>query len=373
MNFFERHRLKRAVRECRQMVRLALAMREDVAPPAAVDAAREADAKLRAAWSVREWPALEGACERAAEAAQALMPPRPGAKWRENIEVLVVALSLAMACKCYFIQPFKIPTGSMQPTLKGIIAHPQTGKTWSDRFPFSWVKIALFGEYYQEVRAQVPGRVGDIRRWRDQEALYVAGVPHPVRLTQKPGSPELDEEKSMTLHVRQGDFVEKGQLLASGRVVRGDQVLVNKVRYHFARPERGDIIVFDAEMIPERKRWGIPDGSFYIKRLAGLSGEDISIAGRRLVADGEPVTSPRAFERLSDDPAYNGGYVPLPGTLLPTAGSVLHVDEGTFLPLGDNTFSSQDGRFFGPVSEKALVGPAFFVYWPFGPHWGRVE
>ena len=373
MNFFERHRLKRAVRECRQMVRLALDMREDVAPEAAVEAAREAEAKLRAAWSVREWPAMEGACERAAEAAQALMPPRPGAKWRENIEVLVVALSLAMACKCYFIQPFKIPTGSMQPTLNGIIAHPQTGKTWSDRFPISWVKIAIFGEYYQEVRAQVSGRVGDIRRWGDQEALYVAGVAHPVRLTQKPGSAELDEEKSMTLHVRQGDFVEKGQLLASGRVVRGDQVLVNKVRYHFARPERGEIIVFDTGPIPGRELWRIPGDTFYIKRLAGLAGEEIAIRGRKLVADGKPVESPHAFARLSEDPAYNGGYVPWPGSRLSTEDSVLKVGEGEFLPLGDNTFSSQDGRFFGPVPEKALVGAAFFVYWPFGPHWGRVE
>ena len=373
MNFFEKHRLKRAVRECRQMLRLALNLREDAAPEDTVDAAREAEARLRAVWEVREWPAMEAACERAADAAAALNPPRPGAKWRENIEVLVVALSLAMACKCYFIQPFKIPTGSMQPTLNGIIAYPQTERTWSDRFPFSWVKIALFGEYYQEVRAQVSGQVGERRRWRDQEALFVAGVPHPVRATEKPGSLELDPEKSMHFHVQTGDFVKKGDLLASGRVVRGDQVLVNKVRYHFARPQRGDIIVFDAEMIPDRQRWGIPDGSFYIKRLAGLSGESVSITGRRLVADGTPVTEPMPFARLSEDPAYNGGYVPWPGSRLSTANSVLHVDEGKFLPLGDNTFSSQDGRFFGPVSEKALVGPAFFVYWPFGPHWGRVE
>ena len=373
MNFFERHRLKRAVRECRQMLRLALNMREDVAPRAAVDAALEAQAKLRAAWEVREWPALEGACERAAAAAEALYPPKPGAKWRENIEVLAVALSLAMACKCYFVQPFKIPTGSMQPTLNGIIAHPQVGKTWSDRFPFSWVKIALFGEYYQEVRAKVSGRVGELRRYGDQEALYIAGVPHPVRLTLRPGGTEMDPDKSMVFHAKPGDWVEKGDLLASGRVVRGDQVLVDKVRYHFARPERGDIIVFDTGPIPGREMWRIPGDTFYIKRLAGLAGETISIRGRKLVADGKAVEGPRAFARLSEDPAYNGGYVPWPGSKLPTEEAELEVGGGEFLPLGDNMFSSQDGRFFGPVPEKALVGPAFFVYWPFGEHWGRVE
>ncbi len=373
MNFLEKHRLKRAVKECRQMLRLALDMRGDVGPREAVEAAQEAQARLSAAWSVREWPALEGACERAAAAAEALYPPKPGAKWRENIEVLAVALSLAMACKCYFIQPFKIPTGSMQPTLNGIVAYPQTEKAWSDHFPFSWVKIALFGEYYQEVRAQVSGRVGEWRRWQDQEALYIGGVPHPVRLTLKPGSAEIDPEKSMAFYVKPGDYVQKGDLLASGRVVRGDQVLVDKVRYHFKRPERGEIIVFDTGPIPGRELWRIPGDTFYIKRLAGLAGEEISIRGRKLVADGEPVDAPHAFARLSEDPAYNGGYVPWPGSKLSTDSSVLKVGADEFLPLGDNTFSSQDGRFFGPVPEKALVGPAFFVYWPFGPHWGRVE
>jgi signal peptidase I len=235
------------------------------------------------------------------------------------------------------------------------------------------VKIALFGEYYQEVRAKVSGRVGEWRRFGDQEAIYIAGVAHPVRLSLKPGSAEIDEAKSMTFYVKPGDWVEKGALLASGRVVRGDQVLVNKVRYHFKRPERGEIIVFDTGPIPGRELWHIPGDTFYIKRLAGLAGEEISIHGRKLVADGKPVEAPHAFARLSEDPAYNGGYVPWPGSKLSTDASVLKVGGDEFLPLGDNTFSSQDGRFFGPVPEKALVGPAFFVYWPLGPHWGRVE
>jgi signal peptidase I len=56
------------------------------------------------------------------------MPPRSFPKWRENVEVLVVAISMAMACRTYFIQPFKIPTGSMQPTLNGVTGRPQDGQ-----------------------------------------------------------------------------------------------------------------------------------------------------------------------------------------------------------------------------------------------------
>src|SRR5262245_50920113 len=50
--------------------------------------------------------------------------PYPAAAWRENVEVLLVAIAVAMGIRTFFIQPFKIPTGSMQPTLYGITSTP---------------------------------------------------------------------------------------------------------------------------------------------------------------------------------------------------------------------------------------------------------
>ncbi len=49
------------------------------------------------------------------------LPPEKSCAWlREHLEILVVALGVAFAIRALFIQPFKIPTGSMQPTLYGI-------------------------------------------------------------------------------------------------------------------------------------------------------------------------------------------------------------------------------------------------------------
>ena len=50
------------------------------------------------------------------------VPASPDAGTRDWVESLVVCAVIVFGIRAYFLQPFKIPTGSMQPTLNGIIA-----------------------------------------------------------------------------------------------------------------------------------------------------------------------------------------------------------------------------------------------------------
>src|SRR5262249_18492445 len=79
------------------------------------------------------------------------LKPYPNAAWRENIEVLLVALTVAMGIRTFLLQPFKIPTGSMQPTLFGVTSTPDLGRgsaqPWMQRtpakieIPTGWTRI----------------------------------------------------------------------------------------------------------------------------------------------------------------------------------------------------------------------------------------
>ena len=50
----------------------------------------------------------------------------------------------------------------------------------------------------------------------------------------------------------------------------------------------------------------------------------------------------------------------------------LKADE--YYAMGDNSFNSFDSRYWGPVPERNLLGPATVVYWPFtSPRFGWIR
>lgn len=368
MNFFKQRRWRKQAGEVLTHAAVARAMREDIAAPddlAALDEAAAAVRRTLAEGSTEDLPARMETLAAASETVR----PRAG-HLSENIEVLVVALAVAMGIRTFFLQPFRIPTGSMQPTLYGVqIEDVQYGdasvaglseRPWKDRFPMNLAGWAIHGSGYVEVKAAVSGKVADSKipiPGEDAVLIMIGGVRHPVR-------------DKMPLRVKPGQFVRRGEVIASGRVTIGDHVLVNKVRYNFQRPRRGDITVFETHDIPYP---GL-QGAFYIKRLAGLAGERIELRPPHLLADGEAVTAPEPFRRMVEDTDHYAGYVyaspSWPRPKLMIRGDAIELGPDEYLPLGDNTRASLDGRYFGAVGRHALVGPASCVYWPFSKRWG---
>jgi len=354
IKYLKRRKLRKKLKDYLHAARHARNMREDIANPVDIENLRIAEAAVRKIYDTGEGD-VNKALKKLSDAMEKVYPTPPHAAIRENVEVIIVALGAAMAIRAFFFQPFKIPTGSMQPTLNGILTEYQVAPTWSDVQPFKFVKWFFTGESYKEIRAKTDGRVTRRYAGRDNLVIEINGIPHKIpRYMLEGGYLNLRNQYS------------KGDLIAAGRVIAGDHILVNKMKYNFMRPKRGDIAVFDTRHIHHPE---VREKTFYIKRMVGLPGEKIQIKNGRLVVNGKVVTDPPIFEKIATDPNYSGYSNE---GMLSSPDDVIELPEDEYLMMGDNTYHSLDGRYFGGVKRDDFLGPAFFVYWPFRSHWGTI-
>lgn len=129
----------------------------------------------------------------------------------------------------------------------------------------------------------------------------------------------------------------------------GEYLLTDKVSYRMGNPQRGDIVVFHA---PPAAHCPEGTGCDFIKRVLAVPGETISLSNSTYFINGQPLAEP---------------YIPadfntLPGDFIKGRTATMGPDE--YFVSGDNRPYSSDSRVWGPIPKSAIVGRAFFRYWP---------
>ncbi len=350
----------------------------------------------------------------------------PKTSLAENVEFFLVAAIVILGLRTYFLQPFKIPTNSMWPSYYGMTGENlppgQPAPGWAAGL-FRLVacgaqRRTMIAPRTGEVAVPFFARTGQIaytvksgRTWLvfptevKEYTFYVDGAPTTLEVPVDFSG--FDELFLATYFPRRADFAaqvqraaqagtgaeslqrlsDKGEDFAQvrriplGRTVRagepvmrfdlltGDQLFVDRITYQFMRPEVGQGFVFRTDHIPM-----IGQEQYFIKRLIGRPGDVIEIREPQLYRNGAPITGAAAFDlnarRVSpyrgyfnashDDYRYSYLFKGEPVTVPPHA----------YLALGDNSRDSLDGRFWGFVPAKDVVGRPLAIYYPFTRRWG---
>ncbi len=161
-----------------------------------------------------------------------------------------------------------------------------------------------------------------------------------------------------------------------------DHILVQKFVYgvrgpwadshwlFWGRPQRGDVVVFRYPVNPE---------VYYIKRLIGLPGDEITISGREIVINGqalhkevyEPEVSSLEekyvfeksytyFKESTDQETHLVQY--LRNSIEEYPQQTFKVPEGAYFMMGDNRDESSDSRTWGFVEQKYIIGKAWVIW-----------
>lgn len=315
-----------------------------------------------------------------------VIPPPDRRALREWLDILLVAGAVAFGIRGLFLQPFRIPTSSMQPTLYGIHFvergtpfHPTLGK-------FSAAGDLLLGGAKRAKLEVRGGGAFDPYSPRERSGFFLDRTDFVLGGEEYslPGAADKVAEYS---GLRAGAFYPGGTKLCDGYLSVGDHLFVERLSLYLKPPERGEVLVFNTEGLKIGDReLAKESGAYYIKRLAGLPGDTLRITketGLEVRPKGEKI-----FRHITSfNPAVKklysglGGYqkhAPFTrggrsGPYLGRYGEEYTVPEGHYFFLGDNVAFSSDCRFFGSVPKRNLVGRAWLVFWPFSRRFGAAD
>ena len=399
--------------------------KRDLLAPDRIDEIESRRADLKAAIKAKDLDAVKETSKQVRNTCEKSLTHYRQPDWlQENIEVFWVAIVVALGIRAFFLQPFRIPTGSMQPALNGIVAttmHHEEGwdKPW---FGKRAAEFLLSGRSYENIVAKK-----DLTLVGIEDASFFLFSRTRLTFNDKSeviiGSPINEVEGISTLkasvaRVRRNQSIEnenrdrknksknpsllplikpvrpdfeEGDPIFQGYLTSGDLVLVDKLSYHFRQPKRGESFVFDTRDIKTDgpATLSSQEGTHYIKRLVGIPGDTIQVKEPHILVNGVIAKEPtmvRVMDKHQDSkgdffPGYRNiskdSYSPFrdPNHVAtledkPAKGN----NYREFYAFGDNSPKSLDSRYWGSVKQYNIVGPAFVSLWPFNSgHWGFIK
>lgn len=295
---------------------------------------------------------------------------------REYADILAVALCVAFGVRALFLQPFKIPTSSMQPTLFGI--HYIKNDNTLPNLPAP-LHYMLYSTQRAKCTIKQAGTLNPKSVYTTNKYIMfpwthfnIAGINYSL-----PGTPAKIQQYSS---LSSNEYYSKGDTLCDGWLSLGDHLFVDRFTYHFREPQRGDVLVFNTENIKRDNNQPLA-GYYYIKRLIALPGDTIKLVDSMIyikpegAEQFEPITKFNpAFNKIySAKGGYQGHVVGQDSRHLTSPSSLFTVPEDSYFALGDNSANSLDSRYWGVVPRKNLIGRGYFVFWPFSRRWGFVD
>jgi signal peptidase I len=387
LRWFTSSTVRHAAEMCRQMKRIMNEQRDLLSP----EAISELEKSRKEALEVMNANPTEADCkaqmQKMEEAANRWFKSHPHPAVRENVKEFLVAVVTILAFTSFFLQLTKIPTGSMQPTLFGIVSKDLRGLSdvripaLPERLWQYWV----YGISYNQWVAPFDGEIKEIY----QERTILPFIKKQTFLFANDSQSQKKDfwfvperfARDTGLHLGQG--FKKGDDIIKLRSFAGDHLLVDRFTYNFRHPERGEIFVFKTRGIE-----GLQQDQLYIKRLVGLPNETLQIGNdRRLIVDGRPLSAAtRHFESVytedksNQDFPYVGHVNDIVGQQMfgryglapnfPNAQAKFHIRPQHYFAMGDNTLNSLDSRAWGDLPQENIIGKCWFVYWPITERFG---
>src|SRR5688572_7927885 len=234
LNWFYSRTVRHADR-MRKHVHKILSAQRDLLSPQAIQAVEASLADVRKVLQ-KNSPTkdVENQMAELEKTANKWLKPYPYGGLRENIEVFLVAIAVAMAVRTFFLQPFKIPTGSMQPTLFGITSenlklNPEAKVPGAGRRFFEAI---VKGTFYHQLVAEDDCEIVEVgpqehfSRFINKHRIWVqypnSKKTHTVWFTP-------DERFPDRAGVQPGQRYRKGEPIIKMKEVSGDHLFVDRV------------------------------------------------------------------------------------------------------------------------------------------------